>query len=158
MGWRALSPSSPPPAPASASWLSLHNLRSRQGNGHACHGKRDVGGGQMTPGDAAGVAPLFTNSTSSNLGLPRTSPFHVTMRRRQTVSDSRPTHGAWPSLIGESATSSEGPSTRTRAGHRTRIDLTARCLLKTDGKDALQLAVVPRRVAAGPCVGGTTCV
>jgi hypothetical protein len=26
------------------------------------------------------------------------------------------------------------------------------------GKDALQLAVVPRRVAAGPCVGGTTCV
>jgi cytochrome c peroxidase len=26
------------------------------------------------------------------------------------------------------------------------------------GKDALQLAVVPRRVAAWPCVGGTTCV
>jgi hypothetical protein len=29
----------------------------------------DVGGGQITPGDAAGVAPLFTDVTSSNLGL-----------------------------------------------------------------------------------------
>jgi cytochrome c peroxidase len=34
-------------------------------------GKQDVGGGPMTPGDAAGVAPLFTDFTSSNLGLPK---------------------------------------------------------------------------------------
>jgi len=30
-----------------------------------------MGGGQMTPGDAASVAPLFTDFTSSNLGLPK---------------------------------------------------------------------------------------
>src|SRR5919204_5600991 len=35
MGWRARSTSSPHPAPASASWLTPHNLRG-QGNGHAC--------------------------------------------------------------------------------------------------------------------------
>jgi hypothetical protein len=46
MGWRALSTSSPHPAPANASWLTLHNLRS-QGNGNACHGTKDVGGGHM---------------------------------------------------------------------------------------------------------------
>jgi cytochrome c peroxidase len=34
-------------------------------------GTKDVGGGPMTPGDAAGVAPLFTDFTSSNLGLPK---------------------------------------------------------------------------------------
>src|SRR5713101_1967441 len=33
--------------------------------------KKDAGGGQMTPGAAAGVAPLFTDFTSSNLGFPK---------------------------------------------------------------------------------------
>jgi len=35
------------------------------------HGTKDVGGGPMTPGDAAGVAPLFTDFTSSHLGPPK---------------------------------------------------------------------------------------
>jgi hypothetical protein len=49
MGWRALSTSSPQPAPASESWLTLHNLRG-QANGNSCH--LDGRATALTPGQA----------------------------------------------------------------------------------------------------------
>ena len=62
----------------SADELAGWNLFRGKAQCNTCHldgtenrGKKDVGGGPMTPGDAAGVAPLFTDFTSSNLGLPK---------------------------------------------------------------------------------------
>src|SRR5712692_2300549 len=62
----------------SADELAGWNLFRGKAQCNTCHldgtenrGKKDVGGGPMTPGAAAGVAPLFTDFTSSNLGLPK---------------------------------------------------------------------------------------
>src|SRR5712692_2206289 len=67
MGWRALSPSSPPPATASASWRTRHKLRG-QGNGHAY--PLDGSATALTPGQRRNrMTPLRACIGATILGM-----------------------------------------------------------------------------------------
>src|SRR5882724_1466325 len=67
MGWRAPSTSSPHLAPASAWWLTPHNLRS-QSNGHSCH--PDGSATALMPGQRRDrMTPLRAFAGATILGI-----------------------------------------------------------------------------------------
>ena len=115
-----------------ANGMAGYHLFRGKGNCNSCHvdgRSTTLTPGQTDDGKAAGVAPTFTDTNSSNLGLPKNpaDPFYY-----ETTPDSfgftpNPAGFAFTDLgVGLTCETSPGPF-RTRTGHRWHRPLTASC-------------------------------